>query len=1529
MRADSNRLSAEVDVSKSGNRMFSSLKLNTRGVVAGLAWSFASLFPAAANASLVLAQEPLFLVSIPPISMVMLDNSGSMKVAMYRGSSRYELASFDPTLNYHGMFDESSNYVYDSTVPVNTGAYTTTVDSTKTGAFYVDSCTPSSGNSSCWSGKFLNWLTTRRIDSARQVLVGGKVESTTAFNYGTDQSGTALQYKLVGNNEPEDDTFTASSSVSSTYSPIPNDTTITVASPAETNNGAILTSYDPYPKLSYSSSGSGSGYLYNSAGNVIGEFGRANVRHKGTDDEVTFLRSYTNPIAVAGPSAYNGADPGGLRIYDKTSTGMNVYFEEWYYIGNRNHTTEEIHYLVVEAGTHILPGGQVIKAGDQLTTSLYAATCGGADQTNYESISLSGDGFTTAPVVFATVSTYNGAHPVQARAWDVTTSGFKLAMQEERNLASGGHGNADRVDYIAVEPGSYVDAINSTTLEVGSIPNVTSSNTSMTFTSAFGSDQPAFIAGMQTMNETHTASLRATTVSSTGATIFVDEEQSCGYSSTAHTGETVGYLAALTLVQGNLNVALAVPSEPMGIIQDLDGLVRLGLSFYRFNPNVSNIYTNSSVDGGTLRFKIPLNPFVKDPDNAALPVAESGYREVEGYVGASNADLVDAIRNYPLVWGTTPLAENLWEVLQYFEQDDPHYFAVTTGFPDYILADTDGDGVDEDSTRDPYFYSTYNTTLHCAPATTILITDGAPFKDANIPSTVRDYDGDSHSGDVNGTGASDNREDNLDDVAYWGFCDTAAAGDCPDSDGSGTINILDAGNRDLRADIINDQAMRVHTVVFAGGTISQVMQDTADNAGGNAYAASDGLQLASVLNDAFTDTLVTSSAASAAIDTGVITGSNYIYLSTFSPGSWSGELKAYALGTDGSVATTPTWSASSQMPTPALREIFTHNGSAGVPFTWANLTTAQKADLNDDSTVLDYLRGDQSNENNVTGFRERVHKLGDLVHSAPLYIGAPNWRYPDNWNGSSSEPEDSVAYSTFVANTTYANRTSMIYVGGNDGMLHAFNAATGVEEFAYVPTVLFDKLADLTEPSYAHQYYVDGSPSVLDAFFNSGWHTVLVGALGAGGQGIFALDVTLPGSFNEDKVLWEFDDSDDIDMGYSFSQPNIVRMQDSRVSASTHWAAVIGNGYLNTKADGNVGSGTAVLYILDIEDGSVIKKIDTGVGSTTNPNGLTTPAPVDINGDWIIDYIYAGDLYGNLWKFDVSNSNKSQWGVAFSGSPLFKACAGGDCSTDPAQPITTRPLVADHPQGTGYMVYFGTGRYIDVNDDASVGQVTQSIYGVWDREGSHATFDRDHLLKQEILAEVTKYGPDDTATTDDTEYRIVSANHINWHSTSSVPSDSTTHLGWYMDLYNTENSNTNNYGERAITNMVLRDQRLILSTMVPTEDPCSAGGTGWNMDLDITNGGRLDFTSYDVDGDGVYDIDDFHTIDLDGDGVDEVVPLSGRKSKVGIPSKPSIVSLGGEGKEASHNYGSGGEVETIIKNPGLESDLRQSWRQLY
>lgn len=443
----------------------------------------------------------------------------------------------------------------------------------------------------------------------------------------------------------------------------------------------------------------------------------------------------------------------------------------------------------------------------------------------------------------------------------------------------------------------------------------------------------------------------------------------------------------------------------------------------------------------------------------------------------------------------------------------------------------------------------------------------------------------------------------------------------------------------------------------------------------------------------------------------------------------------------------------------------------GVPFKWdtdeANLSSAQKALLGKETSattvvaekgenVLKYIRGDRGLEGSEeTGypdakpFRQRQSRQGDIVNSEIWYTGAPVSNYAVN------------NYSTFAK--THKARTPMIYVGGNDGMLHGFSAKDGSEKIAYVPRGVISQLKNLTDPLYKHQYFVDGSPMTGDVFQSSGWATVLIGTLGAGGKGYFVLNVTDPGTFSSalpadlvqmDRTrgngescdtLTGTDKADCEDIGNITAQPvryssnlqqstQITRMNNGR------WAVVMGNGYNSTNQ-----RPVLLVQYLSGEDRKLIRIPATGEAAGTGnakDNGLAAPALVDLNNDGRTDVVYAGDNLGNLWKFDLTSDDDSKWGVAFSSKPLFTALGpiSLNGTRDQVQPITAPPIVRANDEkmtvGTGndaktvavggMMVAFGTGRNLTEDDRSTQKtQNVQTLYSVLDN--TRYLKDGDHL----------------------------------------------------------------------------------------------------------------------------------------------------------------------------------------------------------
>lgn len=679
----------------------------------------------------------------------------------------------------------------------------------------------------------------------------------------------------------------------------------------------------------------------------------------------------------------------------------------------------------------------------------------------------------------------------------------------------------------------------------------------------------------------------------------------------------------------------------------------------------------------------------------------------------------------------------------------------------------------------------------------------------------------------------------------------------------------------------------------------------------------------------------TSSSASVAVNSGAITSDTKVYQARFDSGSWTGSFFAFGFDSDGQLSTTALWNAANKIPAPTSRKVITYTGSIGKPFQWSDITSSQQTQLGN-VNVLSYIRGDQSKEQSKPSgtYRNRTSILGDIINSSPVLVQKPSSGYYDQWGNTyeNDQPEDSKPYSKFISDNK--SRDAMIYVGANDGMLHAFDAENGVEKFAYVPSTVYHNLSLLSQPSYTHRYYVDATPTVMDAFFDNDWHTVLVSGLGAGGQGIFALDVTTPSTFNSEStlannVLWEFTDKNDPDLGYTYGRISVIRLNNNK------WAALFSSGYNNnvdndgdgtsTNSSNDSENGDGYIYLVDISNGQLIKKFDTEMGvnedptGNSRPNGIATPAAIDINKDGNVDAIYAGDLFGNVWSIDVSSTSSSNWDFSYKKNdkpePIFKACHGSTCTSNNIQPITTNIQVVSHPSEQGYLLLFGTGKYFEVGDNQANNQITQSFYGIWDpRTSSLYEFNRTNLVEQKIISEYT-------ASTG--QYRVTTKLPVEWGVNTAVGEK----RGWFIDLYNQANGNTNNYGERQISDAIIRDEKVIFTTLVPSDDACDFGGSSWLMEFNYGTGGRLDYSPVDVNGDGVINSQDMLYIDTDGDGVKEYVPVSG-KGYDSIISAPRIARKTTDTEIKIMSDAETGGLVILEEAPNTTSNGRTSWIEL-
>ncbi|WP_299197737.1 PilC/PilY family type IV pilus protein [uncultured Amphritea sp.] len=818
--------------------------------------------------------------------------------------------------------------------------------------------------------------------------------------------------------------------------------------------------------------------------------------------------------------------------------------------------------------------------------------------------------------------------------------------------------------------------------------------------------------------------------------------------------------------------------------------------------------------------------------------------KIDRVCGSSQADLLSTLDGYRAEnW--TPMSEAYYEVTRYFRGMKGHFAHKSSAYASPI-------------------------TSQCQKNFTIVITDGEPTKDGDF-NNLKDPDAGNNlpNWDKND---QDNGNNYLDDLAKFAW----------DTDMSGEIGV---------------QNMHTYTIGFDINL--PMLKDAASNGHGQYFQAGNESELLASLTSIFADiskktfTETRLSANSGYVNTGL-----KLYQASYNTVGWTGELSGYnavidPTSGDLSFAATPSWEASSSIPTQNSRIVITNRGSLGIPFRSANLNAAEKLLLSSSSVnnYIEFIRGEEK-----VGLRSRSKRLGDIVHSNPIYVGASA-----GFGGSKS-------YRTFKNKTQL--RKPVIYVGANDGMLHGFSAADGKELLAYIPSVLLPKLKLLAVGEYAHQYYVDGTPMVNDAIVGGKWRTMLAGGLNGGGQGVYVLDVTDPDDFTEanaDKVFaWEFTDRDDADMGYSYAQPAIVKLQDGK------WYVVFGNGYNSTAADGHASTtGDAVIYIVDLETGQNVIKLSTETGldeapvGLKRPNGMSTLAPVSDDGE-TVNVIYGGDLYGNVWKFDLRDPDSTKWKLDYK---LFQACRSSTmnkpCSADDIQPITASIAVSEDKQKHN-MLFFGTGKDFELSDKTD--SRLQTLYGVIDT-GSQITAGRSALLEQSIYYQGSANF--DGVTRD-----------IRLTTNSQT---STSQKGWFMDLQVPGgNGGWVVSGERVLSEPRLTSQKVVFATKVYTSDPCAAGGEGYEIMLDKYSGSRLSYVTIDNNRDGVFDDKDKVT-----DDKGNKVAVSGEKVGNGAGTTTIVgdsYNFRVNADDLSDSGGNANPPDKGQKDPNVSG--RTSWRYL-
>lgn len=509
------------------------------------------------------------------------------------------------------------------------------------------------------------------------------------------------------------------------------------------------------------------------------------------------------------------------------------------------------------------------------------------------------------------------------------------------------------------------------------------------------------------------------------------------------------------------------------------------------------------------------------------------------------------------------------------------------------------------------------------------------------------------------------------------------------------------------------------------------------------------------------------------------------------------------------------------------RTIYMKNaaGNGLTPFTYANMTASQKAYFSlptalsqwpaltpDQQTLavgdnlVKFLRGQTRYEDRTANteklYRMREATLGDAVESQPIFIGKPTFSYTDS------------GYDAFK--TAQAGRAKTIFLGANDGMLHAFNAETLEERWAYVPSMVMPNMWKLADKNYAtlHNYFVNGPAVTSDVYYGGTWRSILVGSLHGGGRGFYALDVTDP---TTPLFLWEFTYTQttdhtlimDDDLGYSFAEPKIGKLPKVAPAVNGEWKVFLPSGYNNVSP----GDGTGHVYVLDPITGHVDAKIDvdTTVGSTTTPSGLakiefyTEASEMDNTAL----FIYGGDLLGNVWRIKPQDNNLGTSGGAIVYSKLklavLKDASGG------VQPITTRPELAKISDKR--VVYIATGKYLEQSDltiDTDDSH-HQSLYAIKDDDATAP------LLNARTGTGVDQLVQQTWSTT--LSNRTSTSNAVNFVS----------QRGWYVDFPDD--------GERANVDPRLEFGTLLVPTTIPSIGVCSPGGTGWINFVNYSSGG--------------------------------------------------------------------------------------------
>lgn len=900
-----------------------------------------------------------------------------------------------------------------------------------------------------------------------------------------------------------------------------------------------------------------------------------------------------------------------------------------------------------------------------------------------------------------------------------------------------------------------------------------------------------------------------------------------GSGNTRYSADYISYVVGLAINNGTRDFTTgAIPND------------------YRINV-ARNVSTALVTSNRNLRMGLAtFNPATSNnPGNGGFIARSiSDLSPVSGSVTQAQADtnynaLISSINGLSAV-ANTPLAETYYEITRYMRGMAPYYNSTP---------------------------STYTSPIQyrCQKNYGVVITDGLPTYDRTFPSNdplggsrLPNWDGINNDGNnLNGDGEGDTLY--LDDIAKFAFD--------IDMRSSGT----DAAGKSWNAVDFPRQNMNTYTVGFTAS--NDMLSDAADYGQGRYYQATDSTGLNAALSSALSDITSKAGSGGSGVASGTTLASGTSYFQTsYDPKDWRGTIKSFGFNSAGAVNTSAVlWTTDTAIvpgaTAPTYQSWNTLNNAA-VTLAYGNFSPAQQTVLGQGLPTgisgIDLI--EWSKGTNKAGLKVRSVLLGDIINS-PLVLASPTEK-------TASDLAGDTTYSTYLT-TKASNMNASLVVNANDGFVSVINSANGTRRYAYMPSSVLPSLRLIADPNYvngvSHKFLVDGQLGVFDAQFGTAWKTLAIGGTGAGGKTFYGLQLFDASAGNVIRALWEVSAPASAsnsnafnDLGYAYARPEVARLADGR------WAAFIANGYGSN-------SGVAALYVLDVRDGSLIKKIVIDSSETTN--GLSS-VKLRVNSQNVVQAAYGGDLKGRLWKFDLSASSSDSWGVAFSGKPLFTTAGGA------TQPITAQPLLADNALG-GKQIFVGTGKFNETADKTN--KDLQAFYSVWDADGGSGQITVSSLQAQAITGVFSgSTGQFVTTSQNDTTY----------------PAEK----GWYLPLvYN--NALT---GERVINQASLVLGRIVFTTAsVDTTDPCSSFGTGKLIELDAFSGKMLNYAVLDTNADGVVD---------SNDTISSGVVFTG-----GIPTLNAIVN--GASRKVVND--SSGGITTLVEKSGGGS-RRIMWRQI-